>query len=119
MIRRFIGFLLTLALAFGCWYFGWQAYTLRTKVAQLQAEVEHLKRSQSHHSGHGGSKERVASTSGESEDSAAAEGWIALANEHADKAKAAFDAHNYGIAVSEFNQAVDDVKRGTDEPVQA
>ena len=121
MIRRFFGFLLTVAFAIGCGYFGWQAYQLRSQVGQLQGEVAHLKKLEASRAsiGHKHKGEQTASTTTESEDNAAAEGWISLANQHADKAKAAFDRHDFGVAQTEFTQAVDDVRRGTAEPVQA
>jgi len=121
MIRRFLGFLLTVALAIGCGYFGWQAFQLRTQVAQLQVENAHLKKIEASRASTGRKHkgQQTASSTDESEDNAAAEGWIALANQHADKAKAAFDRHDFGVAQTEFTQAVDDVRRGTAEPVHA
>ena len=122
MIRRFLGFLLTVALAIGCGYFAWQSFQLHTQVAELQVQVAHLKKVAAEHTstGHKGKGHPASTTStSDTEDSAAAEGWIALANEHADKAKAAFDRHDYGIAQTEFSQAVEDVRRGTAEPVKA
>jgi predicted negative regulator of RcsB-dependent stress response len=117
MIRRFLSFVLLVAFAAGFGYYWWQAYQLRQQVDRLQAEVVHLKKLEAHRAGkHAASS---AASTGETEDSAAAEGWLALANQHADKAKAAFDNHDYGIAQTEFSQAVEDVRRGTQEPVQA
>lgn len=117
MIRSFFASLLIIALAAGCGYNWWQAYQLRGQVAQLQVEVTRLKKQESRRvaSHHGQAKEAP----GETEDDAAAEGWLALANEHADKAKAAFDRHDFGIAQTEVEAAVADVRRGAAEPVQA
>ena len=121
MIRRFLTFILVVALGLGCGYYWWQAYQLRSQVDRLRAEVNHLKKLEARRSAGGRHWRQTTSkaVNGDTEDSAAAEGWLALANQHADRARAAFDRHDYGIAQTEFAQAVDDVRRGTQEPVQA
>lgn len=118
MIRLFLTSVMMLAFAAGCLYFWWQSVQLRGQVATLQAQVVQLKKREARHGGrHHGAV--LTGAGAESEDDAAAEGWLALANRHADNAKAAFDRHDFGTAQAEFTKAIDDVRRGTEEPVQA
>jgi predicted negative regulator of RcsB-dependent stress response len=122
MIRQFFASVLMLILAVGCGYGWWEVSQLNGQVTQLKADVAHYKKlAEERSTGHRrhGQQAAPSSADDESEDSAAAEGWLALANQHIDKAKAAFDAHNYGIAQSEFQAAASDVQKGTAEPVKA
>ncbi|MGO8670832.1 MAG: hypothetical protein ACLQVD_05645 [Capsulimonadaceae bacterium] len=117
MIRKLISGLLIVALGYGCGYNWWQAVQLRAQVDQLKTTVATLRRAEAKHSSHrSGHFAKLATHPSQPPQSP--EDLLAAANMHADKARAAFDAHNYGTATQEAAAAMDDIHRASQGPAQ-
>ena len=99
---------MVLIFAVGCGYFWWQAHlltgqvaTLQTKLADANAQMARVRHDRSARLGRG------------------SHDWLAEGKVHFERARAALDDRDFGIAQREAKLSTDDYQRAAGEPVQA
>ncbi len=122
MIRRFILGLMALVFAVGCGYYWWQTTQLTSQVSELRvklaaadAQIKKLHRSTNGRAGKAvaaGRNAALAPISGPTD-------WLAEGNVHFEKARAALEDRDFGIAQRESKAATDDYQRAAAKPLQA
>lgn len=122
MIRRFLLSVIVIVLLVYSIYTYVQLTTvqnenkhLKSEVISLKKEIHRLNSSRNSRKNKLYTKETTATVKAPQSPAE----WLSFANEHADKAKSAFDKHDYGTAQEEFNKSINALHMASKEPVSS